>query len=106
MTARLGAVARNNWPQLDGYAVAHGMKDPRLMPLDRFCHFVYFILTRNEDPQSRTKIDAQLWQPPIEELIRTGGHIDPRSPWSAENETKALTGFKASLGGTPSGGVS
>lgn len=74
------------------------------MPVDRLSSFVWWFLTRNASKESDiAKIKARLWQPPS----GYRGKIDARSPWSPENETKALASLKASLGlgaGEGSGG--
>lgn len=83
----------HNWADLDGYAVAQNMPDLRTLPIDRFCNFVWHMLTRNADESDRRKLEANIWRPPPKTV-----HIDPRSPWSAQNETSALGALKAGLG--------
>lgn len=95
MTARLGSAALANWEALDGYAVAHGVPDPRTLPLSRFCSFVWYMMTCNVEKQAEIEtMRAQLWRP----LPKSTAPIPTRSPWSAENETKAFGALTASLG--------
>lgn len=75
--------------------MAHNLGPLGELPLDRFCHFVWYMLTRNGSATDIAKIRARLWRQP-EGLAVT----DARSPWSAENEGRALSAMKASLGGT------
>ena len=93
MIARYGQIARQNWEDLDGYAVGHGMPPLTSLPLDRFCNWVWWMLTREANESDRQKIRAKIWRPPPEE----NKPIDPRSPWSAENEMKAFSALKAQL---------
>ena len=98
MTVRLGMAALAQYEAIDGYATGHGMKDIRLLALDRFCNFVWWLATRNANEQEQAKMRAQLWRPPPPPPGKAPERIDPRSPWSAENEAKALAGLKAGLG--------
>lgn len=93
MTFRYAQVALNHWEDLDGYAVGHGLQDPRKLPLDRFCHWVWWMLTRNANEQDKAKTKAKLWRPPKD----LEAPIDKRSPWSAENETKAFSALRQQL---------
>lgn len=93
MTARLAKAAVENWADFDGYAVAHGMPDLRELPLDRFCSFVWHMLSRNADEQGVAKLRAKLWQPPKGEVI-----TDTASPWHPDNEKAAFNSLKAGLG--------
>lgn len=92
------AIAR--WEEFDGYAVAHNMPDIRMLPLERFCSFIYWMLTRDADESSRAKLNAQLWMPPpeFEPEAVVDAVADSRSPWNPENEGKALSAFKAQFG--------
>ena len=92
MTDRLLAIAIKNWASVDGYAVGHGI-DLGKMPLHRVCNFVYWLFTRNGQDTDIAKFDAKLWRPPV------GAIPDARSPWSAENETKAFQALKSQLAG-------
>ena len=77
---------------MDGFAVAHGMPDLRVLPLERFSNFVWYMLTRNARSEAEVgKMKAKLWQPPA------GEKPDPRSPWSPENEMRAFAALKAQL---------
>lgn len=59
------------------------------LPLNRFCSFVMYMLTRNGSETDNAKLRAKLWRPP------PGVAADPRSPWSPENEKNALAAFKS-----------
>jgi hypothetical protein len=91
--ARLGHLAVTNWMDFDGYAVAHNLPDLRRMPLGRFCSYIWHMATRNGDGPSVAKFSARLWMPP------KGTMPDARSPWSAENETRAFAAVKAMASG-------
>ena len=94
MTVRLVRTAVANWETLDGYAVAHGMKgDLRDMPLDRFCNFVWFMMTRNAEKKDIDSMRAKLWVPPP----KSAAPIPRNIPWSAEAETAAFKAVKAQL---------
>lgn len=55
------------------------------------------MLTRNaQNEQERAKIKAELWQPPLG-AVTAEKPIDPRSPWSPENESKGFSALKAQL---------
>lgn len=97
MTIRYAQVALQNWEDLDGYAVGHGMRSPKSLPVDRFCHWIWWMLTRNSEKQEREKLRAKIWQPPM----NSTAPIDKRSPWSPENEGKAFAMLKQQL--APSG---
>lgn len=62
------------------------------MPLERVCNYVYYMLTKDADKTALARFNAKLWMPPA------GVEIDSRSPWSAENENKALAGLASQLG--------
>lgn len=94
MSVRLLATLVAEWPTLDGYAVSHGMGDLRELPLERVCNFVYYRLTDGADEKGLAKFKAKLWMPPKDVIP------DARSPWSAENETKAFAALSARLGAT------
>lgn len=98
MTQRLVATAVAHWEEFDGYAVAHGMKPLQKLPLDRFCSFVYWMLTRNGDENAIAKFRADLWMPTPEAMSDPESVADERSPWNPANENKALAAFKAQLG--------
>lgn len=51
--------------------------------------FGWYLLTRNGSPESVEKFKRNLWMPP------KGVMPDARSPWSAENETRAFQAVKA-----------
>lgn len=84
MTSRLAQLAVQNWEDYNGYAVAHGMPDLRAMPVSHFLDFVWYLTTRNGDQKEVEKFRRSVWMPP------KGVKPDARSPWSAENETKAF----------------
>ncbi len=92
MSLRLLATLVEQFETLDGYAVAHGVPDLRALDLSRLCNYVYWFLTKDGDEQGVAKFRAKLWQPP------KGQRPDARSPWSAENESKAFAAFASSVG--------
>lgn len=81
--------AKQQWAELDGYAVAHGMGYLQDLPLDRFTNFVWWRLTENRDDKDIEALKAKLWQPALGQVVD-----DPRSPWSQANERKSLQAFK------------
>jgi hypothetical protein len=93
VTVRLVRTAVANWETLDGYAVAHGMEDLRTLELDRFCNFVWFMMTRHAEKKDADQMRAKLWVPPP----KATGPIPRNSPWSAEAETAAFKAVKAQL---------
>jgi len=95
VTVRLVRTAVGNWETLDGYAVAHGMPDLRDLPLDRFCNFVWYMLTRNSEKKDVDQMRAKLWVPPP----KSTAPIPKNSPWSAEAETAAFKAVRAQLTG-------
>jgi hypothetical protein len=97
VTLRLGATALGSWPELDGFAVAHGIQDPRTLPLDRFCNLVWYLISKGEDATGIAKARAKLWRPPPQAEV-----IPARSPWSAESESAGFASLKAGLTGTVS----
>jgi hypothetical protein len=83
----------SRWEEFNGYAIAHGMTDLRRLDAAPFLDFAWYLLTRNGSPESVEKFKRQLWMPP------KGVLPDARSPWSAENETKAFQAVKALTSG-------
>ena len=82
-----------NWVELDGYGVAHGVPDLASLPMSRALNFVWYMLIRNADTNEQAKLRAKLWMPP------KGVVPPPESPWSAENEMAAFRSLRAGLGG-------
>ncbi|WP_314431641.1 hypothetical protein [Microbacterium lacticum] len=74
--------------RVQGEAVSRGLRLLDL-PVDEFCSFLYWYATRGADEDARAKFDTRLWMP------AKGEAPDPRSPWSAENETAAFRAAKA-----------
>lgn len=71
-------------------------------------NFVWHMLTRTQDENETAKLRAKVWRPPPENTQP----IDPRSPWSPENEAKAFAALKMqtgagmpALGAPPKGAV-
>ena len=94
MSLRYAQIARDHMADLDGYAMGHNMPSLRAMPVERFNHWLWWMLTRNaKNEQEREKLRAKIWRPPP----NTTAPIDSRSPWSAENEMKAFSALKAQL---------
>ena len=93
MTVRLVRTAVANWDTLDGYAVAHGMGDLRDLSLERFCNFVWYMLTHNSEKKDVDQMRSRLWVPPP----KSQAPIPKNSPWSAESETAAFRAVKAQL---------
>lgn len=98
MTQHYLQIALNNWEDLNGWAVGHGV-DLKSKDIDDFCHFVWWMLTRNSDEPARAKLRAQIWRPPPPKPGKPTERIDPRSPWSPEKERAAALAFKAQLMG-------
>lgn len=72
--------------------MANGLPSLPSLPLDRFCNFVWHMVTKNASSENLEKFRAQLWRPPLGEVP------DARSPWSAENERGSFASLKAQLG--------
>lgn len=70
------------------------MPDLRTLPLERFCAFVWYVLTKGADEQAKEKFKAVLWRPPVGEV--------GQGPWSSEAETSAFAAFKAASAGAAS----
>ena len=71
------ASAHKEWDYIDGFCLGHGI-DLETLPLNRFCHVMWWILTRNaEDAGSTEKLKRDLWLPPKGVEV-----TDPRSPWA------------------------
>jgi hypothetical protein len=67
------------------------LPDPRLMPLDRFCHLVWHAMTMNaEDENAVTQLRAKLWIPPEGE--------EAAGVWAPEAELAAFGALKSALG--------
>lgn len=79
-----------HWREFDGWAVAQGLGDPLKLPVARFCHLVWFWMTRDADPNDVRKLEAQLWQPPP--------GAEPKGPWSPEAEMAAFESLRMTLG--------
>lgn len=75
------------------------MQDLRTLPLDRFCNFLWWWMTRNaNNQQTIEKMKATLWRPPPSAANKP---IDRRSPWAPEAEQAGFAALKAGLGGKP-----
>lgn len=97
--ARYIALARDNWNEIDGWAVSQQIEILDLTT-DRFCNLLWWYATRNaEDPSDVKRFEARLWQPPK-------GVVPTSGPWEAQAETDALSALKAQLTGkaSPTGG--
>lgn len=92
MTIRLCAVVVDNYADIDGYAVGHGLPDLETLPLGRLTNFVWWLMAKDKSAADRAKLRGRIWLPPKGEVIT------PESPWSAQNETKAFGAFKAATG--------
>lgn len=74
--------------------MSQGLPDLRRLPLDRFCNFIWWWLTRNASSNVDVeKVRLALWRPP------PGTRPDPRGPWGAEAEKSAFAALKAGFGG-------
>ena len=93
MTGRLLATADSRWEAFDGWAAARNV-DPLRLPASRFLNLIYHWLTADGDPADVDKFDRKLWQPPVGVAVE----IPKESPWSAENETAALSAFASQVG--------
>lgn len=93
MIQRLLASAHVEWDYIDGFCLGHGI-DLETLPLNRFCHVMWWILTRNaEDEGATEKLKRDLWLPP-----RGVEVTDPRSPWYSGNEASGFGSLKSALG--------
>lgn len=63
------------------------------MPLSDFVDLVWYLCTRNGQQKEIDRFRERVWMPP------KGVVPDPRSPWSAENETRAFQAVKAMVKG-------
>lgn len=78
--------------EIDGLAASLGMKDLRKMTLERFCNFIWWVLTRNLESEAElSKLKAKLWMPPASVTPTEG-------PWTAEAEMAAFQNLRTSLG--------
>lgn len=73
--------------------------DSLALPFDRFLNLVYFWVTEDAEPKEKDKFDVKLRLP--DERARRNGTatLDKKSPWSKENEERALSGLVAELTG-------
>lgn len=94
MTVRLSQVALTYWADLDGLAVSRNMPPLQSLPVDRFCNFVWWWMTRNADEAERKRLQARIWQPPLDYVPKTG-------PWAAQNESSSFQSLKAALTQAP-----
>ena len=93
MVQRLLGGAYTEWVYMDGFCLGHGIDLDRL-PLDRVCHVMWWILTRNAGEENDSeKLKRELWMPPKGVAV-----TDPRSPWFAGNESGGFGALKSSLG--------
>lgn len=93
MIQRLLASAYTEWDYIDGFCLGHGI-DLETLALDRFCHVMWWILTRNQTEEGDSdKLKRELWLPP-----RGVEVTDPRSPWYSGNESSGFGALKSSLG--------
>jgi hypothetical protein len=94
VTLRYGQIANESWDDLHGWAVGHGLR-LQTLTLEEFCHWMWWMLTRNaKNDAERDKLRAKLWRPPVN-AVTASKPIDSRSPWSAENETRAFAALKS-----------
>ena len=68
------------------------------LPFARYLNLVYFWATEDAEEKDRNRFDVRL-NMPDERARRTGAAVSKDSPWSKENEERALSGFVASLKG-------
>lgn len=54
---------------------------------------MWWLWTRNGDEKDKAKFKARLWMPPKGQAVE-----DKRSPWAAENESKAFASLQSTLG--------
>lgn len=83
------AIAVDNWATFDGYAVAHSMPELGELPLSRFCSFVWWMVTRNQEKKEVDEFERKLWRPPVGEV--------GQGVWSAEAEMSAFAAAKKAL---------
>lgn len=81
-----------NWYDVLGYFLAHGLDDPRDMPIDHVEAVLWYRATENaQDPTFPDKLKAALWRPPP-------GAV-PEGPWAPEAEASAFASLKAQVSG-------
>jgi hypothetical protein len=64
------------------------------LEIDQMVSLVWWIFTRDSEPEERERFKARLWVPPT-----TNAPIPVESPWSAENENAAFESLLAETTG-------
>lgn len=66
--------------------------NPQDLPVDRFCHLVWYFMTKDAEKQSDVDtLRAKMWQPPDPSVEVLEG------PWSAAGQMAAFAALKASV---------
>lgn len=66
------------------------------LTLNRFLNLVYTFITMNMEPKDKASFDMKLYAPPPG---AARNRVDAASPWAPQNETSALRGLAAAIGG-------
>ena len=89
---RLARVAKDQWTDVEGYAIANGVGRIADLTISEFCSFMWYMIAQgHEDETSLEKTRARLWQPPK-------GYQTQQGPWSKEAERAGFDQLKAQLG--------
>lgn len=89
---RLAGIAHDNWMDVEGYALTHGVGDIRQLNLSQFCSFMWHMIAQgHEDQPSLDRTKAKLWKPPK-------GEVATQGPWSPEAEQDSFNALKSQLG--------
>lgn len=91
MTARFVGVVIERWDDFDGWAQTQGVSRIPALPIDRFCHLVWFWMTQNAEKESDIdKMRSKLWRPPV-------GTVPTKGPWTPEAETASFMSLKRAV---------
>ena len=89
---RLARIAKDQWMDVEGYAIANGVGSLGNLSISEFCSFMWHMISQNhEDQASLDRTRAKLWQPPKGAEVKQG-------PWSKEAEKSGFDQLKAQLG--------
>jgi len=86
-------MASHNWLRFNGQIIATSGRSLLDLPLMDGLSALYYLAVKGGREEDVRKFDSRLWMPP------KGVRADPRSPWSAENETAAFQAVKAMVSG-------
>ena len=89
MIIRYVDIALQNWRDLDGWSLTHGVGPLGELTLSRFASLVWHWATLDREPNDRLQIEARIWQPPP--------GVAGRGVWSAEAEMAAFGALELAL---------